>query len=59
MPSSQYYQIPKIIEMLISINPYSVLDIGSGFGNLEFYVENIWIYEMEDKNTSSKEELIV
>ncbi|CAN5877124.1 hypothetical protein BH23THE1_BH23THE1_33010 [soil metagenome] len=32
MPSSQYYQIPKIIEMLISINPHSVIDIGSGFG---------------------------
>ncbi|MGD9533520.1 MAG: methyltransferase domain-containing protein [Candidatus Nitrosocosmicus sp.] len=32
MPSSQYYQIPKIIEMLISINPNSVIDIGSGFG---------------------------
>ncbi|MDR4491701.1 MAG: hypothetical protein R2685_12490, partial [Candidatus Nitrosocosmicus sp.] len=26
------YQIPKIIEMLISINPNSVIDIGSGFG---------------------------
>lgn len=32
MPSSQYYHISKIMEMIISLNPKSVLDIGSGFG---------------------------
>ncbi len=32
MPSSQYYHISKIMEMIISLDPKSVLDIGSGFG---------------------------
>jgi 2-polyprenyl-3-methyl-5-hydroxy-6-metoxy-1,4-benzoquinol methylase len=32
MPSSQYYHISKIMEMIISVNPKSVLDVGSGFG---------------------------
>jgi 2-polyprenyl-3-methyl-5-hydroxy-6-metoxy-1,4-benzoquinol methylase len=32
MPSSQYYHISKLMEMIISLNPKSVLDIGSGFG---------------------------
>lgn len=32
MPSSQYYHISKIMEMIISLNPKSVIDIGSGFG---------------------------
>ena len=32
MPTSQNYQISKIIEAIISHNPNSVLDIGVGFG---------------------------
>ncbi len=32
MPSSQYYHISKIMEMVISLKPNSVLDIGSGYG---------------------------
>lgn len=32
MPSSQYYHISKLMEMIISLDPKSVLDIGSGFG---------------------------
>lgn len=32
MPSSQYYHVSKILEMIISINPKSVIDIGCGFG---------------------------
>jgi hypothetical protein len=32
MPSSQYYHISKIMEMVISLNPKSVMDMGSGFG---------------------------
>ncbi|MFZ2193245.1 MAG: class I SAM-dependent methyltransferase [Candidatus Moraniibacteriota bacterium] len=32
MPTSQNYQISKIIEAIISHNPNSILDIGVGFG---------------------------
>lgn len=32
MPSSQYYHISKLMEMIISLDPKSVLDMGSGFG---------------------------
>ena len=32
MPSSQYYHVSKIMEMIISLDPKSVLDMGSGFG---------------------------
>src|SRR5215510_15677298 len=32
MPSSQYYHISKIMEMIISLKPNSILDIGSGYG---------------------------
>ena len=32
MPSSQYYHISIIMEMIISLNPRSVMDMGSGFG---------------------------
>ncbi len=32
MPSSQYYHISKIMELIISVDPKSVLDMGSGFG---------------------------
>jgi hypothetical protein len=32
MPSSQYYHISKIMDIIIHINPMSVLDIGTGFG---------------------------
>jgi len=32
MPSSQHYHISKILDIIIHINPMSVLDIGTGFG---------------------------
>ena len=32
MPSSQHYQISKIIDLIIKLNPKSILDIGVGFG---------------------------
>lgn len=45
MPSSQPYQIPKVLECIIAANPMSILDIGVGFGKYGFlareYLE-IW-----------------
>ncbi len=32
MPSSQHYHISKIMDMIIHLNPMSILDIGTGFG---------------------------
>jgi 2-polyprenyl-3-methyl-5-hydroxy-6-metoxy-1,4-benzoquinol methylase len=32
LPSSQHYQISKIIDLIINLNPNSILDIGAGFG---------------------------
>jgi methyltransferase family protein len=32
MPSSQHYHISKIMDLIININPMSILDIGTGFG---------------------------
>jgi hypothetical protein len=32
MPSSQHYHISKIMDIIIHINPMSILDIGTGFG---------------------------
>lgn len=32
MPSSQHYHISKIMDIIIALKPFSVLDIGSGFG---------------------------
>jgi hypothetical protein len=32
MPSSQHYHISKIMDIIIHVNPMSVLDIGTGFG---------------------------
>ena len=32
MPSSQHYHISKIMDVIIHINPMSILDIGTGFG---------------------------
>ena len=32
MPSSQHYHISKIMDLIISIKPSSVMDVGSGFG---------------------------
>ena len=32
MPSSQYYHISKIMEIIIALKPNSVLDVGSGYG---------------------------
>lgn len=32
MPTSQHFQISKIIDLIIKLNPHSILDIGVGFG---------------------------
>jgi hypothetical protein len=32
MPSSQHYHISKIMDIIIHLNPMSILDIGTGFG---------------------------
>lgn len=32
MPTSQQYQISKIVDVIVHLNPNSVLDIGTGFG---------------------------
>ena len=32
MPSSQYYHISKIMEVIIASKPESILDVGTGFG---------------------------
>src|SRR3972149_3569081 len=32
MPTSQYNQISKIMDLIIELNPKSILDIGVGFG---------------------------
>jgi len=32
MPTSQHYQISKIMQLVITLNPNSILDIGVGFG---------------------------
>ena len=32
MPSSQYRQISKIMDLVITLKPNSILDIGAGFG---------------------------
>lgn len=32
MPTSQFKQIPKILEIIIAKNPKSILDVGCGFG---------------------------
>ena len=32
MPSSQHYHISKIMDVIIHLNPMSILDIGTGFG---------------------------
>jgi hypothetical protein len=36
MPTSQHYQIPKLIDIIIDLNPMSLLDIGVGFGKYGF-----------------------
>jgi hypothetical protein len=36
MPSSQYYQINEIIELVVRLKPASVLEIGPGFGKYGF-----------------------
>jgi hypothetical protein len=48
MPSSHYYQLNEIVDMMFLVNPDKVLDIGTGFGKygflareyLEFWSEN-------------------
>ena len=59
MPSSQYYQINEIIELIIRSHPASLLEIGPGFGKYGFlareYLElwdgrevyNDWKYEID------------
>jgi hypothetical protein len=32
MPSSQYYHISKVMQIIMALNPMKVLDIGTGFG---------------------------
>lgn len=32
MPSSQHFQISKIMDIIIALKPFSVLDVGTGFG---------------------------
>ncbi len=32
MPTSQHYQVSKILDLLVQLNPQSILDIGTGFG---------------------------
>jgi 2-polyprenyl-3-methyl-5-hydroxy-6-metoxy-1,4-benzoquinol methylase len=32
MPSSQHYHISKIMDLIILVNPMSILDVGTGFG---------------------------
>jgi len=45
MPSSQYYQINEIVELIFRLKPGSILEIGPGFGKYGFlcreYVE-LW-----------------
>jgi 2-polyprenyl-3-methyl-5-hydroxy-6-metoxy-1,4-benzoquinol methylase len=36
MPSSQYYQINEIMDLVFRLNPRKVLDIGPGFGKYGF-----------------------
>ena len=36
MPSSQYYQINEIMDLVVRLNPRKVLDIGPGFGKYGF-----------------------
>ncbi|HII30270.1 TPA: glycosyltransferase family 1 protein, partial [Candidatus Woesearchaeota archaeon] len=32
MPSSSHYQISKIMNLVVKLNPSSILDVGVGFG---------------------------
>lgn len=36
MPTSQHYQIPKLLDIIIDLDPMSLLDIGVGFGKYGF-----------------------
>ena len=36
MPTSQHFQISKLLNLIIHLNPGSVLDIGAGFGKYGF-----------------------
>jgi hypothetical protein len=36
MPTSQHYQIPKILDLLMAADPASLLDVGVGFGKYGF-----------------------
>jgi|WetSurMetagenome_2_1015567.scaffolds.fasta_scaffold252739_2 hypothetical protein len=59
MPSSQYYQINEILELIIRIRPESLLEIGPGFGKYGYlsreYLElwdgreiyNEWKYQID------------
>ncbi|HEV2070007.1 MAG TPA: class I SAM-dependent methyltransferase [Acidimicrobiales bacterium] len=48
VPSSQLYQIPKIVDCIVATNPQSVLDVGVGFGKYGFlareYLE-VWDHD--------------
>ena len=53
MPTSQHYQIPKLLDVIIAVNPASLLDIGVGFGKYGFlareYLE-LWDGREDYKN---------
>src|SRR3990172_689042 len=57
MPTSHHHQISKIIEVIISVKPDSVLDIGIGFGKygvlLREYLE-LWNNEGHQYNHFTK-----
>ena len=36
MPSSQHYHVSKILDLIVSINPKSVLNMRAGFGKYGF-----------------------
>ena len=36
MPSSHHNQVSKILDIIINLNPQSVLDVGVGFGKYGF-----------------------
>ena len=36
MPTSQLYQIPKVVECIVAADPATILDIGVGFGKYGF-----------------------
>lgn len=50
LPSSQYYHISKILELIIAIDPSSVLDVGTGFGKYGVLCREYLELGMVDRN---------